>query len=151
MTDMENEPTIVAQLEALTAEKAKFAADLDAANALLTETNGKLQAALTENAELADAVNKAKTDAEASKAFGESQTAALEAAKTESATIKAELEAANAKLSLKAFGDIAGREPIAGAGGDTGTNEDLWAAYAAIKDPAKKREFYLKNIKPTLG
>lgn len=149
---MDTEPTIVAQLEAANLNGAKLTADLDAANELLAETNGKLQLALAENATLAEAISKAKTDAEAVKAFADSQTAALEAASAEAATTKAALEAASAKLALKAFADIpGGRDPINGAGGDTGTSEDLWAAYAAIKDPAEKRAFYLKNIKPTLG
>lgn len=139
-----NEPTIVEQLEAANLNGAKLTADLDAANALLAETNGKLQLALAENATLADAINKAKTDAEAVKAFADSQTAALEAANAEAATTKAALEAANAKLSLKAFADISGREPINGGdGADAGTS--LSEQLSAIKDPVEKSRFMTKH------
>lgn len=149
---MNEDLTIVAQLEAANLNSAKLTADLDAANALLSETNGKLQLALAENATLAADLGAARADNLALMDANHGLNAQLEAANAEAATTKAALEAASAKLALKAFADIpGGRDPINGAGGDTGTSEDLWAAYAAIKDPAEKRAFYLKNIKPTLG
>lgn len=139
-----NEPTVIEQLAALAAEKAQLATDLEAANALMAETNGKLQLALAENAALADAINKAKTDADAVKAFAEQQTAALATATAEAATIKAELEAAKAKLSLAAFGDIAGREPInSGSGSDA--HASLSEQLACITDQVEKSKFMSKH------
>mgnify|MGYP003419806399 CR=1 FL=1 len=137
---MNEDLTIVAQLEAANLNGAKLTADIDAANALLSETNGKLQLALAENATLAEAINKAKTDAEAVKAFADDLDAKLKAELEIGVTTKAALEAANAKLSLKAFGDIAGREPINGSG-EAGAGESMSAANFRKLTPTQQRDF----------
>ena len=140
------EPTIIENLEAVTAANAKLTEDLAAANALLTEAQAKATAdaetirALTEQAgALADAANDAAAQIAAKDAELADKTAAL-------ADIAAQLKDATDKLALAPFKDAAsaGIDPVK-TSVETTEGQDLWAAYNAITNPRARAEFWAKH------
>lgn len=138
-------PTITEQLDAATAQAAKFSADLTAASALLDEANA---ARAADAAKIQGLEHDLSGEIARVKELGDKLTAHESTIAAHAATIadlNAKLADATAKLTLAPFADAStnGRKPVGETPGASG--ESLNERLAAIKDPKERANFRREN------
>lgn len=131
--------SIAERLESSLAECAQLSASLSDATTKLAE----VQAQLDERAAaIVDLSTKLGAAEESIKAKSDEHVALV--ASMEQYRIEAEAAAASAaaKLSLKAFADIGGTDPVADGGDANSATKSLIEQFNAITDPAARTKFY---------
>jgi hypothetical protein len=138
------EPTILENLDAVTAANATLTADLTAANALLAEAQAKATADAETIRALTDRAGALAVAVDEMKAAHDAKDAELAEAAGRLKEVSAQLKDATDKLSLAPFKDAAsaGIDPIrTSIGGETSLSEQL----AGIKDPVERSKFRAAN------